>query len=283
MSIADSTGHAGIRYVRRGSGEPLVLIHGLGGSSRIWRPVLDRLSSARDVIAVDLPGFGGSPPLHADRATPDALARSIRGLCDKLGIERPHVAGNSLGGWVALELGRNDAASVAAISPAGLWRQPLGPVRFDTRRVGRLVRPLIRGLLRTRRGHDILLRSTAAHPERIPMADARGLVLDWLGAPGYEAPNREMRAAVLRRPEEISVPVTILWGNRDHIVAPPRPERTPPNAVFVVLEDCGHTPTWDEPELVADMLLEASSGAGIWAPAKATHQEAVGHKVPDAD
>ena len=265
MSIADSIGPAGIRYLRRGSGEPLVLIHGLGGSSRIWRPVLDRLSSARDVITVDLPGFGDSPPLPpAARATPRALAQAVSALYVELGIERPHVAGNSLGGWVALELGREDATSVAAISPAGLWRRPLGPARIDSRRLADRMRPIIRPLLRTRRGRGFVLRSTAAHPERIPTDDALGLVQDWLLAPGYEGANREMRAAVLERPEEIEVPVTILWGDRDHLVAPPHPQRTPPNAVFIELEDCGHTPTWDDPDLIADLLLEASSPAAIW-------------------
>ena len=247
-----------------------MLIHGLGGSTRIWRPVLDRLSSAREVIAVDLPGFGGSrslPPTQS--ATARALARSVRRLLDELDVERPHIAGNSLGGWVALELGREDAASVTAISPAGLWRAPLGPPRFDARRLGRRLRPLVGTLLRTRRGRDILLRSTAAHPERIPADDARGLVLEWLQAPGYEAANLAMRAAVLEQPDEIHVPVTILRGDRDQLVAPPRAERTPPRAVFVPLEDCGHTPTWDNPDLIADLLLEASSPAGIWEPTAA--------------
>lgn len=266
MSITDSTGHAGIRYLRRGSGAPLVLIHGLGGSSRIWRPVLERVSSARDVIAVDLPGFGGSPPLPKPRrATPEALASSVRQLYRELDIERPHVAGNSLGGWVALELAREGAASVTAISPAGLWRAPLGPARFDAHRVGCRLRSIVGLLLRTRRGRDILLRSSAAHPERIPADDARSLVLEWLQAPGYEAANHEMRAGVLEQPEQIDIPVTVLWGDRDQLVAPPRPERTPPNSVFVPLEDCGHTPTWDDPDLIADLLLEASSEAGIWA------------------
>ena len=267
MSISDSAGTSGLYYTRRGAGEPLVLIHGLGASSRIWRPVLERLSSAREVIAVDLPGFGRSPPLaRAVAPTPKALAESVSALCLELGIQRPHVAGNSLGGWVALELGRAEAASVAAISPAGLWRCPLGPRGLDARRLGRLAKPIVATLLRTDRGRDVLLRSTAAHPERIPTDEARGLALDWLGARGYDAADREMRAAVFEHPEEISVPVTIMPGDRDHLVAPPRTERMPPNAVFVALEDCGHTPTWDDPDLIADTLIEASSLGGIWAP-----------------
>ena len=97
-----------IAYARSGSGDPLVLIHGLGGSRRIWEPVVDRLAAERDVIAVDLPGFGESAELAPDDGppTPASLAATVADLCAELGIERPHVAGNSLGGWVALELAK---------------------------------------------------------------------------------------------------------------------------------------------------------------------------------
>ncbi|MEJ7787901.1 MAG: alpha/beta fold hydrolase, partial [Solirubrobacteraceae bacterium] len=100
-------------------GEPLVLLHPLGGDRRVWRPVLERLAPHRDVIAVDLPGFGGSPAL-ADEQHPIALAAAVSGLLRELGIDggRAHLAGNSLGGWVALEVAlAGDAASVTAIAP----------------------------------------------------------------------------------------------------------------------------------------------------------------------
>ena len=116
-----------LHYVRRGSGEPLVLIHPLGAELVVWEPVMERLARERDVIAVDLPGFGRSPGL--DRTpTPRMLADAVGGLMDDLGLSRAHVAGNSLGGWVALELAKaGRALSVTGLCTAGLWSRPIGP------------------------------------------------------------------------------------------------------------------------------------------------------------
>ena len=249
-----------LNYTRQGRGEPLVLIHGLGASGRVWDPLLERLSANRDVIVVDLPGFGTSPPLPAQNPpTASALAQAVAEHLNEIGVSRPHVAGNSLGGWVALELGRTQAASVAAISPAGLWQRPLGPRSTNLQRMGRALRWPLTALMRTRRGRAFVLRPSLAHPDRVPPEAARGLVTDWLDAPGYDAANHEMRAAVLERPEEIKVPVTIIRGDEDRLVGLPASERTPPGATLIRLAGAGHTPTWDAPERIANLLLQASS------------------------
>ena len=70
-----------------------------------------------------------------------------------------------------------------------------------------------------------------------------------------------MRARIFQDPELVTVPTTIAWASEDCLVAPPRPERMPPGARYVVLEGLGHTPTWDDPERVAALLLEASGGS----------------------
>ena len=94
-----------LAYTRKGSGEPLVLIHGIGHRRQAWNPVLDVLAQQYDVIAVDLAGFGESDPY------PAGTAYSMENACAILsqnfaewGISRPHVVGNSLGGAIALEL-----------------------------------------------------------------------------------------------------------------------------------------------------------------------------------
>lgn len=117
-----------LAYARVGSGEPLLLLHGIGHHRQAWDPVVDILAAERDVIAVDLPGFGESPAL------PDGLAHdlptmnaALSGLCETLDLDRPHVAGNSLGGLLALELGREKLVrSVTALSPAGFWSPSSG-------------------------------------------------------------------------------------------------------------------------------------------------------------
>ena len=250
-----------IAYSRTGSGPALVLIHGLGGSRRIWEPVTDRLATERDVVAVDMPGFGGSDVL-ADGIAPTAanLAAAIADHCTKLGLDRFHVAGNSLGGWAALELAKTDRAkSVCAISPAGLWRNALGPRRFNSHAVAHRLGPLFSGLLASAGLRAKFLRSTVGHPERLSAADGRALIRDWLAAPGYDAANDEMRAHVFEHPELVTVPTTIAWGTLDQLVSPPKPERMPPGATYVELPGVGHTPTWDNPEMIAELLLGASS------------------------
>src|SRR5688500_1629941 len=98
---------AALNLHRGGEGEPLVLMHGLGLSLRTWLPVVPALERRHDVSALDLPRFGVSPPLPA--GTPSAvpaLADAVEGVLDGFGLDRAHAAGNSLGGWVALELAR---------------------------------------------------------------------------------------------------------------------------------------------------------------------------------
>lgn len=109
---------------RTGAGAPLVLLHGLGSSRHAWDPVIPALAEQFEVLAIDLPGFGDSEPLPWPvEPTPAALAAAAAGFLDDLGITAPHIAGNSLGGWVALELARiRPPASVTLLSTAGQWR-----------------------------------------------------------------------------------------------------------------------------------------------------------------
>ncbi len=114
-----------LSYARLGAGEPLLLLHGIGHHRQAWDPVADILATEREVIAVDLPGFGQSaalpPSLPHDLPTTTAV---LGAFCAALGLDRPHVAGNSLGGLLALEMGRDGLArSVTALSPAGFWSQ----------------------------------------------------------------------------------------------------------------------------------------------------------------
>jgi pimeloyl-ACP methyl ester carboxylesterase len=242
--------------------EPLLLIHGLGASTHVWDPVAGLLAAEREVVVLDMPGFGAAPSLPAE-VEPSAanLAAALHASCAERGIERPHVAGNSLGGWVGLEMGRAGwAASVTALSPAGLWRAPLGPRERDTRVWARRARPLVSAALRIPPARRRMLSTFAAHPERIPVKAGRELVLSWIDSNGYDGANRAMRTHIFEPegyPED--VPVTIAWAELDRLLGPPKPERRPAGARFLVLPGVGHTPMWDDPELVARTLLEGSA------------------------
>ena len=246
-------------YDRRGSGEPLVLIHPLGADRHVWSPVMNLLAAERDVVALDLPGFGASAPLADGRVPhPAALAEIVGAFAREMGIERPHVAGNSLGGWVALELALSGAArSVTAIAAAGLWSRPLAPSSAPAHRLVRRAAPFLPALLATRAGRRLALATTVAHPDRVPREDALRLVRAYGAAPGFADVNAAMRAGRFESLDRIAVPVTLAWPDRDRVVR--RPRHVPANVRWITLEGCGHVPMWDDPPQVASALLRGSS------------------------
>lgn len=237
-----------------------MLLHPLGADRRVWGTVRPHLIAQREVICVDLPGFGDSPPLSTRRPhTPARLAVAVVELLEQLGLAGgvAHLAGNSLGGWVALEVAAaGHAATVTAIAPAGLWRGRLAPKPETARWLARLALPLLEPAMRPEWARRLFLRSIAAHPERIPPEQAAALVRTYAQAPGFTAVNRAMRAGAFTRLAEIEVPVTLVWPERDRLIA--RPRSTPEGIRHVLLPGCGHVPMWDDPLAVAEALLSGS-------------------------
>jgi pimeloyl-ACP methyl ester carboxylesterase len=242
---------------RRGSGPPLVLLHSLGAHRGVWKPVIERLAQEREVIAFDLPGFGDSPPLSTGPATPANLAAAVSAELDRLGIERCAVAGNSLGGWVALELGlAGRVESVTAVAPAGLWGRPLRPKPGIGQLFARGLYPLIGLLLRIGPLRRAILSVQVADPSRVPYEDVHELLRHYARAKGLKAANDAMRAGRFTDLALIPVPVTLAWPEFDRLVA--RPRQLPANVRSVGLPGAGHLPMWDDPEGLAKLLLEAS-------------------------
>ncbi len=264
-----------LAYARAGSGPPLVLLHGIGHRRQAWDPVLDRLTPYRDVIAVDLPGHGESPPLDtAGRPAIEALAEDLTGLLDQLGLDRPHVAGNSLGGRLALEAGvAGRAASVTALSPAGFWRsgRELGYARsvFRTMEIlGKRLEPAAPRLAGRTAGRAVLYATIVRHPSRMSQQQAAGDMHAFLAArPALNAILAEASPFEGQIPD--GVPVTIAWGRQDRLL--PRRQALVardrlPQARFVLLPGCGHVPMSDDPALVAGLLLRGSARGRAAAP-----------------
>ncbi|MEU8698275.1 alpha/beta fold hydrolase [Streptomyces sp. NPDC048680] len=256
-----------LAYERTGAGEPLVLLHGIGHHRQAWDPVVPVLAVERDVIAVDLPGFGASPALPDgvpyDLAT---VAPLLGNFCDALGLDRPHAAGNSLGGLLALELGRERLVrSVTALSPAGFWTERERRYAFGTLRAMRLAAgsmplPLIERLSHTPAGRTVLTSAIYARPGRRPPEAAVLETVALREATGFHetlAAGRE----VLFTDDVPELPVTIAWGSSDRLLLRRqgiRAKHTVPGARLVRLPGCGHVPMNDDPALVARVILDTS-------------------------
>jgi pimeloyl-ACP methyl ester carboxylesterase len=268
-----------------GAGEPLVLLHGFTDTWRAWWPVLQALSEHHEVYAWSLPGhFGGEP---WDRGVPltipffvDAVERQL----DALGIDRAHLVGNSLGGWVSLELAaRGRAHSVVGVCPAGGWE----PGSRDERRiVGFFVRTqrllryfgwLLPFVARHPRLRRIALRDLISDGRKVPATEALAMfegarkcsiVDDVLGMVGGDI--HQVDAA------SIECPVRILYGTSDRLLRWPscygRMRQTLAKADWVALEGLGHLPMWDSPDAVSTAILEHTGRASGLAPRRASGQ-----------
>ncbi|KPI19210.1 MULTISPECIES: alpha/beta fold hydrolase [Streptomyces] len=254
-------------YARVGTGEPLLLLHGIGHHRQAWDPVVHILAAEREVIAVDLPGFGESPAL------PDGLRHdlgtvvpTLGGLCEALEIERPHVAGNSLGGLLALELGREKLVrSVTAISPAGFWspverRYAFGVLLAMRQGARRLPLPVIERLSRSAAGRAALTSTIYARPGR---RSPEAVVAETLALARAEGFADTLRAGTtVQFTDDIpGLPVTVAWGTRDRLLVRRqgiRAKHIIPRARLVRLPGCGHVPMNDDPALVARVILDGS-------------------------
>ena len=260
---------AGIAYDATGQGEPLLVLHGTGGSRRHWRPVQPALAERHKVIAADLPGHGESdPPSAGEDHTPIGYAGALAGFLDELGIEAAHIAGDSAGGWTALELAKLERAlSVTAIAPAGLWPRR-DPWRCSLKlwsmyRMGRIMRPLTERALRSETGRARLLRSTLAKPGNVSEEEARDLIDTYNSTPTFMEHLAQTRRARFHDGDSIRVPVTIAWGDHEHLIPAKarRDDELPPHARTVTLTGCGHVPFWDDPDQVAQTILDTAAQA----------------------
>jgi pimeloyl-ACP methyl ester carboxylesterase len=253
-------------YTRKGSGEPLVLIHGIGHRRQAWDPVFETLAQSYDVIAVDLAGFGESP------AYPLKSSYDMDNACDNLsdnfalwGVDRPHVVGNSLGGAIALELGaRGLARSVTALSPAGFFG---GLNRVQTltllillRVSSRLPDRVLRLVSRSALGRRLAGSTLYAHPERFTAAQVYGDALALKHCHGFE--RTIVKGVTYSFREQLDVPTTIAWGTRDLILpygSSAIAQERLPQARHVALPHCGHVPMIDDPDLVARVIQNTTA------------------------
>jgi pimeloyl-ACP methyl ester carboxylesterase len=253
-----------INHHREGAGEPVVLLHGVGHHWQAWAPVIPLLADEFDVLACDTPGFGRSAALPAGiEPTVPAYADAFEWFFAELGLQRPHVAGNSMGGAVALELARRRAIrSATAFSPAGFWTAlERRYVQVSLGLLGttpKALRPAVEALSRTRGGRVALFSQTFGFPERLPAEEAVATLRDAWASPALARTLAAFSEYSFSAPEQLrSVPVTIAWGNRDRLLPyrtqARRARRMLPDAHHVTL-GAGHVPFYDDPQAAAAVV-----------------------------
>jgi len=248
---------------RVGGGEPLLLIHGLGESHVGWRPVIDRLAASYDVLAVDLPGFGQSPPLPPGRWPSGAnLADAIRATLDRLDVGRYHVAGYSLGGRLAMQLAATDdrVRSVIALSPDGMGT-PLERVQeyyvlSTAWRVASALAPTADWLSCTPSGRSLFFAGSRSRPWQLTPQDARDLLTGFAGADAFDDTNWARAVDVPTYLDDIRQPILFLQGTGD-VTTPKVLRYLPflPHAQLQWINGGNHVVVSDDPETTARLML----------------------------
>jgi pimeloyl-ACP methyl ester carboxylesterase len=252
--------------LRQGSGEPLVLLHGVLCSERVWGNVVGLLSGQHDVIVPTMLGHNGGQLASLRPASIEHLVDDLERLLDELGLSKAHLAGNSLGGWVALELARRGRAlTVCALSPAGAR---------GSERDERVVATLKRAVRDTERSRRILplvahsrhirrfaLRNSALYGQRVSPTEFLSLTDDLIGC--QISGDLFASDARLSPLDPAPCPITLAWSAEDRIF-PLEAYRSRaceliPGADFIVLDDVGHIPMLDDPRLVAQTILSSAA------------------------
>mgnify|MGYP000011381921 FL=1 len=257
-------------YIEKsGAGDPLVLIHGMGSASNAFKPIRSTLDKNFSVVTIDLPGHGKSPYQKGELMDPQSLALKVLEQLSIESIESFHLAGNSLGGWIAMEMAAiapERVRSLVGIAPAGLWLNP-----YNARYPGTA---LARFLAR----YTIKLAPTALHfatARRFGFADVSPrwnefsyeLCLDatiaMASAEGYYPAWDGMLLKRFDRQISDLIPVTIIFGDSDRTLPETScQERSlaPNHARWIIFSDTGHAPMWDSP---LDVIDEIKKAAGV--------------------
>ena len=240
----------------------VVLLHGLTASARDWQDVVPLLSGRYRAYAPTAPGHRGGPPLARHPATAWDLVDWAEQYLDEQQLDRPHLAGHSMGGFLAIELARRGrAASVCAFAPGGFWgtqRQKSLALVGRGQGIGRALRPVIPLILRSPTVRRLWFRDGACHGDRVSPARGVEIFDDFLGCSVASEifSTDDQQIATL---DPLPCPITVVWSEGDRIntvaVCNPVARQVLPHANFEVIPDVGHDPMMDDPALVARTIL----------------------------
>jgi pimeloyl-ACP methyl ester carboxylesterase len=248
---------------------PVVLMHGMGLSGSVWQDVAPLLAAHHEVFTPTAVGHCGGPPIQRRPVRIWDVIDAAETYLDEAGLDRPHLVGNSMGAFVAIELARRGRAkSVCALSPAGFWSQALRAraMRKVRRSVamGRLTRPFIPSMTKSAALRQRGMRDMAWHGDRVSPGRAIEMTDDAIGCTVTSevfSTDEEQIAPLDRLP----CPITIAWAEKDALLPVEPYEKFArarlPQATFEILPGVGHLPMIDDPELVARTILTVTGAA----------------------
>lgn len=252
-----------------GNGKPLLLIHGLGSGIRNWDPIVPLLLDHREVIAIDLPGFGKSEPLPGEVSI-DTLTNAVERFLRETSLEGVDLVGSSMGARIVVEMARRGyAGNVVALDPGGFWNDTQVRV-FNTSITAsialiRRIQPILPSLVKQPAGRTALLSQFSAAPWKLDP----GLVLTELQGFASSQSLDQARRSLAHGPRQQGAPrgsikgtLSFGWGRRDRVT--PFSEAAIamslyPDASLHVFENCGHFPHWDQTEDTARFILECTA------------------------
>jgi len=271
MSDAEDGSAPGGASHRAGNGEPMLLVHGITDTWRSWELVQPRLAREHDTLAITLLGHSGGREAseQGEVVLADLVDEAERDM-DAAGFETAHLVGNSLGGWVALELAaRGRARSVVALSPSGGWEQgnPWAILSYYELLASQWFLNLAgerAGLLASRPGlRKLALGNLVSDPAGVPAPLAAALIRGAGDCPAAVPLLSESRAKGYPDLEDIDCPVRIVWGSKDRLLpvkhVSDRFRRLLPEAEWIEIPGAGHLPQIDHPERTAELILEVSA------------------------
>ena len=251
-----------------GAGEPLVLIHGMGSASTAWKPIRPLLNQHFKVITLDLPGHGKTPYLKGQPMDPHSLGLAVLEELSAQGIERFHLAGNSLGGWISLEIASaapDRVRSLIGIAPAGLWLNPYNaryPGTAIARFLARYTSKIAPSALHFEKARQLGFADVSPRWREFSYEICLDAALAMANAEGYYPAWDGMLMKRFDSYIPPSIPVTIIFGDTDRTLpATTCQEKSvaPAHAKWIFFSETGHAPMWDSPLDVVDEIKKTTA------------------------
>ncbi|GGD44694.1 alpha/beta fold hydrolase [Erythrobacter arachoides] len=255
-----------IHHTRAGRGKPLLLVHGLGGSTHSWDTIAPALAQERELIAIDLPGHGRTPA-ERDSGTFAGLARSLDEWLAAEGLSGIDMVGSSMGARLVLEMARRGhAGAVVALDPGGFWK---GWERTFFRTtisasiaLVRTLQPALPAIAGNGAGRTALMAQLSARPWALDPAIVVQELRSFARTPTFNALVKDLATGPAQQgPAATNAPVVIGWGRKDRLCLPRQAERAMaafPGATLHWFDSSGHFPMWDQPLETIRVILDAT-------------------------